>query len=164
MARLIDMTGMTFGAWTVIRREPSRGISTMWLCQCSCGKTAVRMSANLKKSVSKCKHSEFGLVDSLPEYSVWKDMKSRCTRPSNKYYHRYGGRGISVCDEWSKSFLTFLRDVGRRPSADLSIDRINNDGNYQPGNVRWATRLASRPLISTRLGRERIGYLVVRAE
>lgn len=66
-------------------------------------------------------------------------MIDRCTRAKNRAYNRYGGRGITVCQEWRDSFEAFLRDVGPRPSASHSIDRINNEGNYEPGNVRWAT-------------------------
>lgn len=67
-------------------------------------------------------------------------MIKRCQNPNHHAYARYGGRGIQVCAEWRKDFAAFLRDVGHRPSPDLSLDRINNDGNYEPGNVRWATR------------------------
>lgn len=74
-----------------------------------------------------------------PEYSAWAQMLQRCENKGNPSYCNYGGRGISVCDRW-RSFSQFLADVGARPSAKHSIDRINNDGNYEPGNVRWATR------------------------
>jgi len=74
-----------------------------------------------------------------PEYAVWNTMNARCTNPKNENYPRYGGRGIRVVPEWADSFARFIADVGRRPSDAHSIDRINNDGNYEPGNVRWAT-------------------------
>ena len=77
---------------------------------------------------------------SITEYSIWVDMRKRCSNPMHKSYAYYGGRGIAVCQEWDSSFENFLRSVGRRPSLLLSIDRIDNDGNYEPGNVRWATR------------------------
>lgn len=73
------------------------------------------------------------------EYFAWNDMKKRCLNPKHPKYHCYGGRGIVICDAWVQSFATFLRDVGPCPDKRLSIDRINNDGNYEPGNVRWAT-------------------------
>lgn len=75
-----------------------------------------------------------------PEYRVWKIMIQRCENPNLEKYQIYGKRGIRVCARWRKSFVNFILDVGRRPSGNHSIDRINNDKGYQPGNVRWATR------------------------
>lgn len=75
-----------------------------------------------------------------PEYEAWCHMKGRCYNPQTKQYKDYGGRGIRVCDEWRESFLAFLDHVGRRPNPQYSIHRIDNDGNYEPGNVKWATR------------------------
>lgn len=77
---------------------------------------------------------------SMPEYHVWSDMKSRCYRKSNKSYKYYGGRGIIVCENWKNSFLSFLTDMGIRPTKNHSIDRINFNGNYEPNNCRWTTR------------------------
>jgi hypothetical protein len=75
-----------------------------------------------------------------PEYTIWVGIIQRCGNPQNAAYFRYGGRGISVCDRWRHSFAYFLADIGHRPSPELTLDRIDNDGNYEPGNVRWATR------------------------
>ena len=75
-----------------------------------------------------------------PEYSAWAGMIGRCSNPRNPKWHRYGGRGISVCLEWRSSFLAFFQHIGPRPRVGLTLDRIDNDGNYEPGNVRWATR------------------------
>jgi hypothetical protein len=74
-----------------------------------------------------------------PSYKSWWNMRNRCNNPKNKDYARYGGRGIKVDPAWD-DFHQFIEDVGEKPSPQHSIDRINNDGNYEPGNVRWATR------------------------
>lgn len=73
-----------------------------------------------------------------PEYSVWRTMRARCSKPSHNRYYLYGGRGISVCERWQK-FENFIADMGRRPSEKYSIDRVDADGNYEPDNCRWAT-------------------------
>lgn len=73
------------------------------------------------------------------EYTARISMLARCYNPKNKHYRDYGGRGITVCAAWRESFEAFLADVGHKPHSGLSLDRINNDGNYEPGNVRWAT-------------------------
>src|SRR5689334_10623070 len=74
-----------------------------------------------------------------PEYHIWKAMKERCLNPNNAAYHNYGGRGITVCTEWAEFYPAFLRDVGRRPARGYTLDRIDNDKGYEPGNVEWRT-------------------------
>jgi hypothetical protein len=79
-------------------------------------------------------------LSKLPEYQCWADMRTRCLNPDHRYFADYGGRGITVCDRWSR-FEEFLADIGRRPTPEHTLDRYpNNDGNYEPGNVRWASR------------------------
>ncbi len=73
-------------------------------------------------------------------FGIWRGIKSRCENPKHKHFDHYGGRGIGVCAEWSQSFEAFRRDMGERPSPHHTVDRINNDGNYEPGNCRWATK------------------------
>jgi len=87
-------------------------------------------------NVNAATHGWYG----TPEYQAWIDLRRRCNEPTVKNYHLYGGRGIRVCPEWDTSFVSFLRHVGPRPTPEHSIHRIENDGHYEPGNVKWATR------------------------
>lgn len=80
-----------------------------------------------------------GGKQSHPLYETYMDMVARCSRPSHPRYHDYGGRGITVCQEWRDDFWAYVADVGPRPAPGMSVDRENNDGNYEPSNVRWAT-------------------------
>jgi len=123
----------------------------MWLFKCDCGREKVRCLGTVKsydhERLTNCgctvgRRSKYGKggVNSMTEYHIYRSMLARCYNPNQKHYVSYGGRGIIVCDRWRESFERFLEDVGLRPSIKHSIDRINNDGNYEPGNVRWATR------------------------
>jgi len=111
------------------------------LCVCDCGTVRDFMRCNLGRSARSCGCSKIkhGL-SRTSEYNTWRLMIQRVTNPRDPDWHRYGGRGIGICAEWRSSFQSFIAYVGRRPSPDHSIDRFPNpDGNYEPGNVRWAT-------------------------
>lgn len=121
-----------------------------WLCRCDCGKTTRAVGWLLRKRgrVScGCTHSartgdrfrKHGLHNT-PEYLVWCAAKARCLNPQNKDYKHYGGRGITMCPSWLKSFSAFIKHIGRRPSNKHTLDRIDVNGHYEPGNVRWITR------------------------
>jgi len=79
-------------------------------------------------------------LSGLPEYKIWLAMRGRCDNPNHSSYQRYGARGITVCARWTASFPAFLGDMGPRPTRSHSLDRVDNEGNYEPGNCRWATR------------------------
>lgn len=127
--------------------------SIMWLCDCDCGQQAIVSSNNLLRGSTfscGCQKSENvrmrrnSVTHDMcysPEWVAWSAMKTRCTREAGPQYEDWGGRGIEVCAEWQDDFEAFFAYIGPRPSLLHSVDRYpDNDGNYEPGNVRWATR------------------------
>lgn len=154
------MTGQRFGRLTVVKKLPDRvylcrrdgGLreryTSVWLCQCTCGEMLEVQERRLKfgcgcygcaRSGTKSSAFKHGAYDT-PEYRSWQAMKTRCYNPKHRQYKDYGGRGITVCERWLASFENFAADMGRKPSPTHSLDRWpDRNGNYEPGNCRWAT-------------------------
>jgi hypothetical protein len=161
MARLIDPIGRVHGRLTVIaetagRRDPSSGkLYRRWICVCECGnfrtmrscqftpKSDTKSCGCLNREKSRERRLTHGAsIERTAEYGAWVAMKTRCLNPNGKDYLYYGGRGIRVAPEWINDFPAFLEHVGLRPTPQHSLDRWpDNDGDYEPYNVRWATKL-----------------------
>lgn len=149
---VIDLTGKKFGRLTVIRQDGRDDYGRIkWLCECECGRISTVIGNLLKNGTTKscgCLRSEevksHGIRHGMSRSNVyydWCNMKARCSNPNLANYKNYGGRGISVCERWVDDFQTFYDDVSELPyfgEDGYSLDRINNDGDYEPGNVRWA--------------------------
>ncbi len=160
-----DIAGQRFGRLVVTGLgEPTPAGRRRWRCACDCGGTAVAGGCDLAagKVVScgcakrerasglnaqfqhlavkaRTKHGLATRKNPHPLFSTWCGMVQRCTDPHHENYPDYGGRGISVCDRWRNDFAAFVADVGPKPTPRHTLDRVRNGGNYEPGNVRWAT-------------------------
>lgn len=150
--KLIDISGNKYTYLTVLRRDILNNNSgqVKWICKCDCGKVVSVVGRDLKDGSTKScgcyirkllldMSTKHGDTNST-EYKSWLAIKNRCTNKRCKEYNYYGGRGIKVCNRWVKSYETFLKDMGRKPTKFHSLDRFpNNNGNYEPNNCRWAT-------------------------
>lgn len=143
MGVLKNRIGWVYGKLTVLSRAKNKGRDVVWLCNCECGNTSEVSSSSLttgnSKTCGRCVNMQKEKGVACSEYISWSQMKRRCYALKDKRYSHYGGRGIKVFEPWIKDFNAFLLHVGRKPTPQHSLDRIINNGNYEPGNVRWAT-------------------------
>lgn len=154
---VIDLSGQHFGRYSVIKFDMVSRSGAVWLCRCTCGQERLVAANDLRRGNTNscgCLRSEMVAermrthgatsrthgATGTRLFNIWRGMLERCRLTSHKSYAQYGGRGITVCERWQERFEYFLMDMGQPPSAKHTLDRWpNNEGNYEPGNCRWAT-------------------------
>jgi len=150
MTKFINLTGQKFGRLTALKRDKTKKKKTYWICKCICGTTkSIRADSLKDKSIRSCGclhdegnyfiHGQTIKGKETTEYGTWRAMKNRCNNPLDSAYKNYGGRGIKVCQRWNNSFKYFFEDMGKKPFG-FSIDRSDNNKNYEPDNCRWVSR------------------------
>lgn len=149
-AAILVKAGDLYGRLTIVREVDHRGRDRQFECRCDCGNIHLAILESLRCGDVKscgCLHLEHAAtlhrthgLSHLPEYNRWHAMVNRCTNASGDCFEHYGGRGISIVPAWRDDFTAFFEYIGPMPSPAHEIERINNDGNYEPGNVKWGTR------------------------
>jgi len=152
MPKKLNLVGELYARLTVLEKgsgyvSPSGKTQNTWICQCECGNTTEVLTTSIRSGgtkscgclsseITKSRLTKHGRTNSK-EYRTWKGIKQRCLDPKSDHYSNYGARGITINEKWINNFQAFYDYIGPAPSSSHSIDRIDNDGNYEPGNVRW---------------------------